>query len=201
MAGLFQRLIARTAQRAVHDRRRAGRGAARATCSSPRAAASPRPPAVRVRRGHRAGFCLMAACQDCWVRLADGRRVRACSTVVEPGMAVMIEERPWLTRSSRSSVPGRLACARPRRLPAAAETDRVRRSRAAGRPDLSAAAAGRGRSAADCTGSRREGRRDPSRAADFATESITGRDARLERLRDRLDLLGPDGQANSASTG
>ena len=39
----------------------------------------------------RAGFCLMAACQDCWVRLADGRRVRACSTVVEPDMAVLIE--------------------------------------------------------------------------------------------------------------
>ena len=39
----------------------------------------------------RAGFCLMAACQDCWVRLGDGRRVRACSTVVEPGMAVVIE--------------------------------------------------------------------------------------------------------------
>ena len=39
----------------------------------------------------RAGFCLMAACQDCWVRLADGRRVRACSTLVEPGMAVLIE--------------------------------------------------------------------------------------------------------------
>ena len=39
----------------------------------------------------RAGFCLMAACQDCWVRLADGRRVRACSTVVESGMAVLIE--------------------------------------------------------------------------------------------------------------
>ena len=39
----------------------------------------------------RAGFCLMAACQDCWVRLADGRRVRACSTGVEPGMAVLIE--------------------------------------------------------------------------------------------------------------
>ena len=39
----------------------------------------------------RAGFCLMAACQDCWVRLGDGRRVRACSTLVEPGMAVLIE--------------------------------------------------------------------------------------------------------------
>jgi len=41
--------------------------------------------------GSRAGFCLMAACQECWVRLGDGRRVRACSTPVEPGMAVIIE--------------------------------------------------------------------------------------------------------------
>ncbi len=41
--------------------------------------------------GSRAGFCWMAACQDCWVRLADGRRLRACSTLVEPGMAVLVE--------------------------------------------------------------------------------------------------------------
>jgi predicted molibdopterin-dependent oxidoreductase YjgC len=41
--------------------------------------------------GSRAGFCLMAACQDCWVQLADGRRLRACSTRVEPGMAVVID--------------------------------------------------------------------------------------------------------------
>jgi D-hydroxyproline dehydrogenase subunit gamma len=41
--------------------------------------------------GFRAGFCLMAACQDCWVQLADGRRLRACSTLVEPGMAVIVE--------------------------------------------------------------------------------------------------------------
>jgi predicted molibdopterin-dependent oxidoreductase YjgC len=39
----------------------------------------------------RAGFCLMAACQDCWVSLADGRRMRACSTPIEPGMAVVID--------------------------------------------------------------------------------------------------------------
>lgn len=39
----------------------------------------------------RAGFCLMAACQDCWIGLADGRRVRACSTRIEPGMAVVID--------------------------------------------------------------------------------------------------------------
>jgi D-hydroxyproline dehydrogenase subunit gamma len=41
--------------------------------------------------GNRAGFCLMAACQDCWVSLADGRRLRACTTPVEPGMAVVID--------------------------------------------------------------------------------------------------------------
>ena len=36
----------------------------------------------------RAGFCLMGACQDCWVRLDDGRRVRACSTLLEEGQAI-----------------------------------------------------------------------------------------------------------------
>jgi len=37
----------------------------------------------------RAGFCLMAACQDCWVKLDDGRRLRACTALVEPDMAVL----------------------------------------------------------------------------------------------------------------
>ena len=37
----------------------------------------------------RAGFCLMGACQDCWVWLADGRRVRACPTPVADGMHVL----------------------------------------------------------------------------------------------------------------
>ncbi|MDR8363452.1 (2Fe-2S)-binding protein [Pseudomonas sp. JL3] len=36
----------------------------------------------------RAGFCLMGACQDCWVRLGDGRRVRACSTLLEGGQHI-----------------------------------------------------------------------------------------------------------------
>ena len=36
----------------------------------------------------RAGFCLMGACQDCWVRLEDGRRVRACSTLLEEGQVI-----------------------------------------------------------------------------------------------------------------
>lgn len=37
----------------------------------------------------RAGFCLMGACQDCWVWLADGQRVRACTTAVTEGMHVV----------------------------------------------------------------------------------------------------------------
>lgn len=39
----------------------------------------------------RAGFCLMGACQDCWVKLGDGRRVRACATLLEPGLSVSRE--------------------------------------------------------------------------------------------------------------
>jgi len=38
--------------------------------------------------GSRAGFCLMGACQDCWMWTAEGERVRACSTPVAAGMAV-----------------------------------------------------------------------------------------------------------------
>ena len=39
----------------------------------------------------RAGFCLMGACQDCWVKLGDGRRVRACATPLEAGQDVRRE--------------------------------------------------------------------------------------------------------------
>jgi hypothetical protein len=38
--------------------------------------------------GTRAGFCLMGACQDCWVWDEAGHRLRACSTVVSEGMTV-----------------------------------------------------------------------------------------------------------------
>jgi aerobic-type carbon monoxide dehydrogenase small subunit (CoxS/CutS family) len=38
--------------------------------------------------GKRAGFCLMGACQDCWIWDGDGKRVRACSTPVVAGMTV-----------------------------------------------------------------------------------------------------------------
>lgn len=34
----------------------------------------------------RAGFCLMGACQDCWVWQEQGPRLRACSTPVAEGM-------------------------------------------------------------------------------------------------------------------
>jgi len=36
----------------------------------------------------RAGFCLMGACQDCWVRDEAGNRLRACSTEVSSGLAI-----------------------------------------------------------------------------------------------------------------
>jgi D-hydroxyproline dehydrogenase subunit gamma len=42
----------------------------------------------------RAGFCLMGACQDCWVWLADGQRVRACTTIVAAGMHVVTAGTP-----------------------------------------------------------------------------------------------------------
>ena len=38
--------------------------------------------------GKRAGFCLMGACQDCWIWDDEGRRLRACSIMVIAGMAV-----------------------------------------------------------------------------------------------------------------
>jgi hypothetical protein len=37
----------------------------------------------------RAGFCMMGACQDCWMRLEDGTRLRACSTFIAPGMRLL----------------------------------------------------------------------------------------------------------------
>ncbi|MEO8022179.1 (2Fe-2S)-binding protein [Polaromonas sp.] len=37
----------------------------------------------------RAGFCLMGACQDCWVTTESGQRLRACGTLVEEGMRLM----------------------------------------------------------------------------------------------------------------
>lgn len=39
----------------------------------------------------RAGFCLMGACQDCWVRTADGERIRACSETATEGMSILTD--------------------------------------------------------------------------------------------------------------
>lgn len=45
--------------------------------------------------GPRAGFCNMGACQDCWVVLEGGTRVRACSTYVAAGMRLCCEDDRW----------------------------------------------------------------------------------------------------------
>lgn len=37
----------------------------------------------------RAGFCLMGACQDCWVWQENGVRLRACSTPLTEGMRLL----------------------------------------------------------------------------------------------------------------
>jgi predicted molibdopterin-dependent oxidoreductase YjgC len=38
--------------------------------------------------GPRGGFCLMGACQECWVTVAGRGRQRACTTLAEAGMEV-----------------------------------------------------------------------------------------------------------------
>jgi len=42
--------------------------------------------------GARAGFCLMGACQDCWVWTESGERLRACTTPATPGLRVRSRE-------------------------------------------------------------------------------------------------------------
>ncbi|MBP1860300.1 (2Fe-2S)-binding protein [Rhizobium herbae] len=39
----------------------------------------------------RAGFCLMGACQDCWIWQEEGTRLRACSTPIAEGMRLATE--------------------------------------------------------------------------------------------------------------
>lgn len=41
----------------------------------------------------RAGFCLMGACQDCIVAQENGDRIRACATLLEEDMRLVIPER------------------------------------------------------------------------------------------------------------
>ena len=42
----------------------------------------------------RAGFCLMGACQDCWVITESGQRLRACTTLLEAGMQLRTRAMP-----------------------------------------------------------------------------------------------------------
>ena len=42
--------------------------------------------------GQRAGFCLMGACQDCWVWTRDGGRLRACSNEVREGLDIVTRQ-------------------------------------------------------------------------------------------------------------
>jgi D-hydroxyproline dehydrogenase subunit gamma len=37
----------------------------------------------------RAGFCLMGACQDCWIATESGERLRACGSFIENGMRLV----------------------------------------------------------------------------------------------------------------
>jgi D-hydroxyproline dehydrogenase subunit gamma len=37
----------------------------------------------------RLGFCLMGACQDCWIWQEKGERLRACSSMLVPGMRLL----------------------------------------------------------------------------------------------------------------
>ncbi len=46
--------------------------------------------------GARAGFCLMGACQECWVWTTEGERLRACSTPVAAGMRIVTRGAVWL---------------------------------------------------------------------------------------------------------
>lgn len=50
----------------------------------------------------RAGFCLMGACQDCWVQTEDGASLRACSTLLLEGMRITVKKqgREWLKAAS-----------------------------------------------------------------------------------------------------
>lgn len=40
----------------------------------------------------RAGFCLMGACQDCWVWTESGDRLRACSTLAASGQRILTSQ-------------------------------------------------------------------------------------------------------------
>lgn len=59
---------------------------------------------IRLREGEfattmRSGFCLMGACQDCWVWREDGQRLRGCTTYIERDMRLLTK---WPSRTLES---------------------------------------------------------------------------------------------------
>lgn len=42
--------------------------------------------------GARSGFCLMTACQDCWVWTEEGTKLRACSAMAVAGLRIRTSE-------------------------------------------------------------------------------------------------------------
>jgi hypothetical protein len=49
----------------------------------------------------RAGFCLMGACQDCWVWTNDRGRARACTTLATPGLRISTTPPDWADLQAR----------------------------------------------------------------------------------------------------
>jgi len=84
--------------------------------------------ALRMATGHvrwfefspekRAGFCLMGACQDCWLSDGDGNRLRACTTYVRAGLEVVT----GVATAAISTAP-RLPASTPAIADAVAESD------------------------------------------------------------------------------
>lgn len=56
----------------------------------------------------RAGFCLIGACQDCWLHTEAGERIRACSTPIVAGMRLVTRARTSGTNcdGDRAAAPG-----------------------------------------------------------------------------------------------
>ncbi|MCE0494961.1 (2Fe-2S)-binding protein [Vibrio salinus] len=52
----------------------------------------------------RSGFCLMGACQDCWVWTESGERIRSCSTYVSEGMKIVTTEPEAVWKVHESSL-------------------------------------------------------------------------------------------------
>ncbi|MFM2403086.1 MAG: hypothetical protein RL223_966 [Pseudomonadota bacterium] len=74
--------------------------------------------------GPRAGFCLMGACQDCWVWTPQGGRLRACSTPVSAGLQVLTAPpaHHWPVTPDLAASAARVGEALPRRAPAGADS-------------------------------------------------------------------------------